>query len=120
MSLIQILEGLPDDKSSRDTTTRSRILSITDIDSDSGDSVGSTGPADSYDLIKSPEGSQDKLDSDDQEPVVSISVPPVRLTTPPRDRDLDTPSRMSPPTYSSRRHSDSGSEDETLQATTRL
>ena len=116
MSLIQILEGLPDDKSSRDTTTRSRILSITDMDSDSGDSVGSEGPADSYDLIKSHDGSQDKLDSDDQEPVVSISVPPVRVTTPPRD----TPSRMSPPTYSSPRHSDSGSEDELLQATTRL
>ena len=115
MSLIQILEGLPDDKTSRDST-RSRILSITDIDSDSGDSVGSTGPADSYDLMKSHEGSQDKLDSDDQEPVVSISVPPVRITTPPRD----SPPRVSPPRHSPRRHSDSGSEDETLQATTRL
>ena len=67
------------------------------IDSDSGDSVGSTGPADSYDLMKSHGGSQDKLDSDDQEPVVSFSVPPVRITTPPRDSPPRVfPSRHSP------------------------
>ena len=126
LSLMQILEGLPDDKTSRDTTSRSRILSMTDVDSDSGDSVGSTGPADSYDLIKSREGSQDKLDSDKEEPVVSISVPPVRIMTPPRHTPpRDSPPRHSPPRYmpprhSPPRHADSGSEDETLQATTRL
>ena len=105
LTLMQILEGLPDDKTSR-VTSRSRILSMTDVDSESGDSVGSTGQADSYDLIKSPEGSQDRLESD-TEPVVSISVPPVRVVTPPRHDD-------------SPRHADSGSEDENLQATTRL
>ena len=112
ISLMQILEGLPDDKTSR-ATSRSRILSMTDLDSESGDSVGSTGPADSYDLIKSPEGSQDRLESDKEEPVVSITVPPVRIMTPPRH--VETPRHVDSP-----RHADSGSEDETLQATTRL
>lgn len=119
ISYLQILEGLPDDKKSRDSR-RSRILSISDIesDSDSGDSIGSSGPADSYDLIKSHEGSQEKLDSDTEEPVVSISVPPVRITTPPRD----SPPRGSPPHPPSppTAETDSPSEDETLHATTRL
>lgn len=73
LSLLQILEGLPDDKSSR-ASSKSHILSESDEDSDT-DSAGSTGPVESYDLLKSHEASHDRIDSIPEEAVVAIPIP---------------------------------------------
>ena len=74
LSLLQILEGLPmDDKESKGSR-KSHILTDSDDESRS-DSGGSTGPAESYTLMKSRGGSDDKLDEESAEPVIPLSVP---------------------------------------------
>lgn len=80
MSLMQILEGLPDDKSSRASrgSSKSRILSIESEEESESDSAGSTGRVESYDLAKSREVSREHDDSiPEDEPVVAISIPPL-------------------------------------------
>ena len=73
LSLLQILEGLPlDDKESKGSA-KSHIL--TDSGDEGSDSAGSTGPADSYTLMKSRGSSDDKLDEENVEPVVPLSIP---------------------------------------------
>jgi hypothetical protein len=78
LSLLQILEGLPDDKSSRASraSSKSHIISESDEESDT-DSAGSTGPVESYDLLKSRETSRDRIDSIPEEAVVAVPIPRV-------------------------------------------
>ncbi|KAH3769470.1 hypothetical protein DPMN_170739 [Dreissena polymorpha] len=73
ISLLQILEGLPDDKSSR-ASPQSRILSISDSEEDT-DSLGSTGPVDSYDLTKSREMSRERIDAIVDAPIIVLPEP---------------------------------------------
>ena len=78
ISILQILQDLPDDKMSK-TSSKSRILSESDDGTDS-ESVGSTGVADSYDLLKSRASSQDlvvqlPVVKADDDTIISIPVP---------------------------------------------
>lgn len=122
MSLMQILEGLPDDKSSRASreSSKSRILSIeSDEDSDGSDSAGSTGNVESYDLLKSREASRERIDSiPEEEPVVAIAIPSLPKSDDTKHDDkklvsdhIETPARDEEPT--AREHKPSGSVPDT-------
>lgn len=104
LTLIQILEGLPDDKSSR-ASSKSRILSISDDESDTEeeDSAGSTGPVNSYDLLKSRDASRERIDS-----IHAADEDGIVLPVPPRPRDTD----FSPATESMPPPPEDDSEDE--------
>lgn len=93
LSLLQILEGLPDDKSSRASraSSKSHIISESDDESDT-DSAGSTGPVESYDLLKSRETSRDRIDSIPEELVVAVPVPEA-----PETESEDIPEQLPPP-----------------------
>ncbi|WAR13612.1 ITPR1-like protein [Mya arenaria] len=96
ISLLQILEGLPDDKSSR-ASSKSRILSLSDVDSDEeSDSDGSTGPAESYDLMKSREASHDRIDSIPEESIV-VPVPQIPEGADGQMTELSTEPLPAPP-----------------------
>ncbi|KAL4234550.1 hypothetical protein ACF0H5_006191 [Mactra antiquata] len=102
LSLLQILEGLPDDKSSR-ASSKSHILSDSGDDSDDSDSAGSTGPVESYDLLKSRDTSRDRIDSIPEETVIAVPVPQVddlddmEPPPPPPPEEEDTPPPQSQP-----------------------
>ncbi|XP_053402419.1 inositol 1,4,5-trisphosphate receptor type 1-like isoform X7 [Mercenaria mercenaria] len=94
LSLLQILEGLPDDKSSRASraSSKSHIISESDEESDT-DSAGSTGPVESYDLLKSRETSRDRIDSIPEEvPVIAVPIPHVSDTD-----SIDEAEQLPPP-----------------------
>ena len=89
MSLMQILEGLPLDKSSPASraSSKSRILSI-ESDDDSGSDTGSNGGhSKSYDLMKSQELARELED----EPVVAIAIPKVPKEPEAEEEFPDTP-----------------------------
>jgi len=78
ISLLQILEGLPDDKSSRASSKERIISGDSDEDSDDeiSDSIGSTGPVDSYDLMKSPEPHGEQKSTDPEAGLIVVLPPP--------------------------------------------